>query len=196
MLNEPMQTKLLSMLSHVGHMRDPRASSDMVPDEVWASLPPDPEVVELERRRTALKGGKYRVKSSPYEREVWPLTATIASRLARWKKTVKQLYRRYYFHNRPTWDLLQQANGEGPVEHDKPTAPRARRPGRASLPPTRRPKPRRASPALHQGRHMHGQSGSIKGAGQPGIEQRVMRALPRRLRHSRLPCQPCREPRR
>ena len=69
-----MQTKLLSMLSHVGHMRDPRASTNMVPDEVWASLPLDLEVVELERRRTALKGGKYCIKGSPYEREVWLLT--------------------------------------------------------------------------------------------------------------------------
>ncbi|KAH8984194.1 hypothetical protein EDB86DRAFT_2833614 [Lactarius hatsudake] len=50
---------------HVGHTRVPRATSDMVPDGLWASLPPDPEVVELERQRAALKGGKYRVKGSP-----------------------------------------------------------------------------------------------------------------------------------
>ncbi|KAH9174385.1 hypothetical protein EDB89DRAFT_568429 [Lactarius sanguifluus] len=47
---------------YVGHARDPRATSDMVPDEVWASLPPDPEVVELEQQRAALKGGKYGVQ--------------------------------------------------------------------------------------------------------------------------------------
>ena len=53
------------MLSHVGHMRDPRASTsnNMVPDEVWASLLP--EIVELEERRAALRGDRFRVKGSP-----------------------------------------------------------------------------------------------------------------------------------
>ena len=34
-IDEPLEEKLLSMLSHVGHMRDPRASSDMVSDEIY-----------------------------------------------------------------------------------------------------------------------------------------------------------------
>jgi hypothetical protein len=29
-------------------MRDPRARKDMVPDEVWAKMPPDPEILALE----------------------------------------------------------------------------------------------------------------------------------------------------
>ncbi|KAG7448835.1 uncharacterized protein BT62DRAFT_1074364 [Guyanagaster necrorhizus] len=119
-LNEPLQTKLLSMLSHVGHMRDPCASSDMVPDEVWTSLPPDLEIVELEKRREALKGGMFGTKGCLYEREVQLLTATSVSMQARRKKAVKLLYRKYYFHNHPIWDLLRQANGEAPTEHDKP----------------------------------------------------------------------------
>jgi hypothetical protein len=44
---ELLQTKLFNMLSHVRHMRDPQASSDMVPDKVWANLPPDPKIVAL-----------------------------------------------------------------------------------------------------------------------------------------------------
>lgn len=36
------------------------------------------------------------------------------------RKTAKELYRRYYVHNRPTWNLLRQANGEAPIEHVKP----------------------------------------------------------------------------
>ncbi|KAB5566913.1 hypothetical protein GE09DRAFT_1108627 [Coniochaeta sp. 2T2.1] len=40
------------MLSYIGLMRDPRARKDMVPDEVWARMPPDPEIVALEAERT------------------------------------------------------------------------------------------------------------------------------------------------
>lgn len=33
---------------------------------------------------------------------------------------MKELYCRYYFHHRPTSDLLRQASGEAPIEHIKP----------------------------------------------------------------------------
>ncbi|KAH8981401.1 hypothetical protein EDB92DRAFT_1970196 [Lactarius akahatsu] len=117
-LGEPLNTPVLDMLSHVGHTRDPRATSNMVPDEVWAQLPPDPEIIELERQRAALKGGEYRVRGKPYEDEVRRLTRLIASAKARWIKMIIAQYRTYYFQNRPTWDLQRQADGEAPVTTD------------------------------------------------------------------------------
>lgn len=47
------------MLSHIDVMRDPRATSNMVSQEIWDQLEPDPEVLELEAERKRLKGGKY-----------------------------------------------------------------------------------------------------------------------------------------
>lgn len=40
-------------------MRDPRATSNIVPQEFWDQLKPDPEVLELEEKRKRLKGGKH-----------------------------------------------------------------------------------------------------------------------------------------
>ncbi len=47
-LNEPTENALIGMLSHINVMRDPRATKDMVLDEIWDSLEPDPEIVALE----------------------------------------------------------------------------------------------------------------------------------------------------
>lgn len=47
------------MLSYIDVMRDPRATSDMVPQEIWDQLEPDPDVVELEKERVRLKAGRY-----------------------------------------------------------------------------------------------------------------------------------------
>ncbi|OAA63258.1 hypothetical protein SPI_03421 [Niveomyces insectorum RCEF 264] len=46
-LDEPYEDALIRMLSYMSAIRNPRASSDMVPDEVWRDLPPDPEIVRL-----------------------------------------------------------------------------------------------------------------------------------------------------
>ncbi|KAG8852526.1 hypothetical protein FRB96_008621 [Tulasnella sp. 330] len=119
-LGEALESAMLDMLAHVGHRRDPRASSDMVPDEVWDLLPPDPEIQELEQRRAALKGTGYRVKGSQHEKEIQRISTKLSAKKVRRKKMVKQRYRLYYFHNRPTWDLERQANGQAPVDDGKP----------------------------------------------------------------------------
>ena len=92
----------------------------MVPDEVWNSLPPDPEIEALEQERRALKGDQYRVQGTPNEHAIKCLTARISSKRATRKKMVKTQYRLYYFHNHPTRDLQRQANGEPPVRDNKP----------------------------------------------------------------------------
>ncbi|KAN0133029.1 Protein of unknown function (DUF3435) domain containing protein [Lactarius tabidus] len=119
-LGEPPKTAVLNMLSHVGHSRDPHASSDMVPDDVWALLPPDPAIEALEQERARLKGGQFRIKGSQHEGAVKRLTTLISTRRATWKKTVPKQYRLYYFQNHmTTWDLERQAYGEVPVKDKK-----------------------------------------------------------------------------
>ncbi|KAK4116055.1 FluG domain-containing protein [Canariomyces notabilis] len=109
-LAEPTEDSLLAMLSHIGHMRDPRARKDMVPDEVWEMLPPDPEIVALETERARLKGGQYRIKGTENEERVRELTRLIATKEAQRKNAFRRAYRENYFHHRPTWDM--EANGD------------------------------------------------------------------------------------
>ena len=77
-LDEPTEDKLLAMFSYIGLIRDPRASKDMVPDEVWELIPPDPEIEALKEERVRLKGGRYRIKGSEYEGKIGELTKLIA----------------------------------------------------------------------------------------------------------------------
>ena len=79
-LYEPTEDKLLTMLSHIGLMRDPRASKDMVPDEVWELMPSDPEIEALKAERAQLKGGRYRIKDSENEGKIRELTKLIAAK--------------------------------------------------------------------------------------------------------------------
>jgi hypothetical protein len=104
-LNEPTEDSLLAMLSHIGLMRDPRASKDMVPEEVWEMMPPDPEIEALKAERVQLKGGQYRIKGTENEDRVRELTRLIASKEAQRKKNIRRDYREDYFYNRPTWDI-------------------------------------------------------------------------------------------
>ncbi|KAF8661375.1 hypothetical protein AX16_001468 [Volvariella volvacea WC 439] len=77
-LGELLQERVLGVLTHVGRTRDPCASSDMVPDDVWQHLPADPAIVELEARRDTLKAESgYRVKGTPHEDEIRDLNKRI-----------------------------------------------------------------------------------------------------------------------
>ncbi|KAK4220989.1 FluG domain-containing protein [Podospora fimiseda] len=91
------------MLSHIGLMRDPRASKDMVPDGVWKMMPPDPETEKLDAERARLKGGQYWIKGSENEDRIRELT---------------RAYREDYFNNRPTWDI--EANEQEEREYIEP----------------------------------------------------------------------------
>ncbi|KAK3692968.1 hypothetical protein B0T22DRAFT_495937 [Podospora appendiculata] len=66
-LDEPAEDSLIGMLSHISLMRDPRARKDMVPEKVWADMPPDPEILALEEERALLKGGQYRITGTENE---------------------------------------------------------------------------------------------------------------------------------
>lgn len=109
-LDEPTEDTLLAMLSHIGLMCDPRASKDMVPDEVWELLPPDPVIEALKEERARLKGDRYRIKGSEHERRIRELTKLIATKQQQLKTAVQRDYRKDYFYNRPTWDM--EADGE------------------------------------------------------------------------------------
>jgi hypothetical protein len=180
-LGEPPETAVLNMLSHVGHSRDPRASSDMVPDGVWALLPPDPAIQALEQERARLKGGQFRIKGSQHKGAVKRLTALVSTRRAIWKETVQKQYRLYYFQNRPTWDLEWQAYSEAPVEESKP--PRdPQLPERAALARFRCDQPDDLSPEeLHQRRIEVGSSMPRSAVGaDPARDPRLPRHFCRR----------------
>ncbi|KAK3935373.1 hypothetical protein QBC46DRAFT_453549 [Diplogelasinospora grovesii] len=112
-LHEPHEDALIEMLTHISVTRDPRAGRDIVPDEVWREMPPDPEIVELERRREMLKGGQYRIQGRDNEQEIRDLTKEINN------KKAQREYRADYFYNRPTWDIERQARGEEEEEEEE-----------------------------------------------------------------------------
>ncbi|KAL2263081.1 hypothetical protein VTK26DRAFT_8306 [Humicola hyalothermophila] len=115
-LDEPTEDSLLAMLSHLGLTRDPRASKDMVPDEVWELIPPDPEIEALKAERARLKGGRYRVKGLENENKIRELTRLIATKEQQRKSAIRRDYRKHYFYNRPTWDMDADRQEEEYVE--------------------------------------------------------------------------------
>ncbi|RSL81437.1 hypothetical protein CEP52_017198 [Fusarium oligoseptatum] len=119
-LEEEKESQLFRLFAHVSLTRDPRATADMVPDEVWANLAPDPEIVELEEQRAQLKQGKYRIEGHEHEKQIRKLTNEIrVKRTQRVKQVVKE-YREDYFYHRPTWDIERQARGEEEEEYEEP----------------------------------------------------------------------------
>ncbi|KAM6516642.1 hypothetical protein FALCPG4_014820 [Fusarium falciforme] len=119
-LEEEKQSQLFRLFAHVSLTRDPRAAADMVPEDVWASLPPDPEIVELEQQRAELKQGNYRIDGHTDEEKIRQLTQEIRKKRAQRDRQVVKQYREYYFYNRPTWDIERQARGEEEEEYAEP----------------------------------------------------------------------------
>jgi hypothetical protein len=119
-LEEETEDQLFRVFAHVSLTRDPRATRDMVPDEVWADLPPDPEIVELEEERETLKQGQYRIQGRENEAKVRALTTKISTKRKQRERRIVKEYREYYFYNRPTWDLERQARGEEMEEYTEP----------------------------------------------------------------------------
>ncbi|KAK1657061.1 FluG domain-containing protein [Colletotrichum godetiae] len=111
-LEEETEEQMYKVFAHVSLTRDPRATRDMVPKDVWENLSPDPEILELEEQRRKLKCGYYRVQGTENEAEIRRLTEKIRTKVDRRDKNVVKEYREYYFYNRPTWDIERQANGE------------------------------------------------------------------------------------
>ncbi|RSL47928.1 hypothetical protein CEP54_013160 [Fusarium duplospermum] len=119
-LEEEKESQLFRLFAHVSLTRDPRATADMVPDEVWANLAPDPEIVELEEQRAQLKQGTYRIEGHEHEKRIRKLANEIrVKRTQRVKQVVKE-YREDYFYHRPTWDIERQARGEEEEEYEEP----------------------------------------------------------------------------
>ena len=101
-------------------MRDPRAVRDMIPDDIWNFMPPDPEIKELELQRASLKGDRYQIKGRDDEKRIRELTNQIRTKRAQREEKIRTEYREYYFHNRPTWDIEKQAMGEAEEEYAAP----------------------------------------------------------------------------
>ncbi|KAK4249237.1 hypothetical protein C7999DRAFT_39654 [Corynascus novoguineensis] len=122
-LYEPYEDALIEMLTHISVMRDPRASRDIAPDEVWRKMPPDPEIVELEQRRERLKGGQYRIRGQDNEQEIRDLTELIRRKKAQRVRKIIKEYRDDYFYHRPTWDIERQAHREEEEEEEEYVEP-------------------------------------------------------------------------
>ncbi|KAJ5681616.1 FluG domain-containing protein [Penicillium maclennaniae] len=119
-LEEEMENQLFRVFAHVGLTRDRRATRDMVPAEVWANLPPDPEITAPEEQRAELKQGQYQFRGLENESQIRKLTDTIRTKRAQHEKKIVEEYRRYYFYHSPTWELERQARGEQTQEYAEP----------------------------------------------------------------------------
>ena len=115
--DEPTEDCLIKLFTHMSITRDPSATQDMVPDEIRRQLAPCSDIMELERTRDQLKNGKYRVRGMEYEEEIRRLTQLIRTKRAKRDKALQQAYRKYYFYNRPTWEIERQLSGQ--VEEKK-----------------------------------------------------------------------------
>ncbi|RYP74213.1 hypothetical protein DL771_003146 [Monosporascus sp. 5C6A] len=90
-LQTELQNKLISNLTQAGIWHDPRATRNMVPDEVWEEIEPDPEIMALGKGGGQLERNTYQITRQEYEVE-----------------DVEAEYRGYYLRNRPTWDIDKQ----------------------------------------------------------------------------------------
>ena len=119
-LEEATESELYKLFAHVSLTRDPRAKRDMVPEQVWANLPPDPEIVELEKRRASLKQGRYRIQGLEDEEEIRTLTEQIRLKKGHREDLIVKEYREHWFYNQPTLDIERQACGEMDEEYEEP----------------------------------------------------------------------------
>ncbi|KAL0930298.1 FluG domain-containing protein [Colletotrichum truncatum] len=119
-LEENAEGQLYQLFTHVSLTRDPRATRDMVPEEVWKNMPPDPEIMDLERQRRELKGGQYRIQGMENEAKIRQLTEKINTKRDQRDKKVVKAYRSYYFYNCSTWDIEKQALGIEDEEYTEP----------------------------------------------------------------------------
>ena len=119
-LEEEKQEQLFKLFAFVSLTRDTRAVRNMVPDEVWANVPPDPAIAALEAERSALKEGSYRIAGRSNEAKIRMLTKEIGARRVERDRRIVKDYREYYFYHRPTWDIEAQARGEKEQEYQEP----------------------------------------------------------------------------
>jgi len=122
-LQKELQNKLILELTQVGIWHDPRATRDMVPDEVWEEITPDPEIAALEMKREQLKRGAYRIAGREHEEEIRNLTNRISLLKTKQRKDIQKEYREHYFENRPTWDIDRQFGGEAGEAEEEYVAP-------------------------------------------------------------------------
>lgn len=120
LLGEEQEEELFRQFALAGLTRDPRARRNMVPEEVWARLPADPEIQALERRRDELRSGQYRVRGSEHEAEIRWLTDEIGRKGTQRDERIITSHRKHYFQNRSTWDIDRLFQGEGEEEYIEP----------------------------------------------------------------------------
>ncbi|KAI0876768.1 hypothetical protein GGS24DRAFT_513091 [Hypoxylon argillaceum] len=91
------ENALIEMLTHISVTRDLRAGRDIVPDEVWRDMLPDPEIQEIKN-----------------------LSKEISSKKVQRRKTILKEYRADYFYNCLTWDIEKQIRREDEKDYIEP----------------------------------------------------------------------------
>lgn len=110
-LERPSADGILRMLTHMSLMRDPRAPVH-VPDDVFAALPSDLYIVDLEQQRAQLKAGAYRIQGTEVEAQVRRFTAEIDMARTRQRNIISEEYRADYFRRRSLEDIERQNSGQ------------------------------------------------------------------------------------
>lgn len=116
-LDEPLEDELLQFWSHMGMTCDPRATKHMVPVDVWKNMPPNAEIINLQRELLNLKGSDFRIEGRDNEKDIRQLAQKIRSKKSQWTKKVQATYRQYYFQKSSNWEVERQLRGE--VEADE-----------------------------------------------------------------------------
>ncbi|RKK65547.1 hypothetical protein BFJ69_g16185 [Fusarium oxysporum] len=119
-LEEEKQSQLFRLVAHISLTRDPRATADMVPKDVWANLPPDPDIAELEEQRAQLKQGNYRINGHPDEKQIRKLTEDIRKKNAqREKRAVKEYHRIFQLKIKAVDLMVTLCNKRETVKRDR-----------------------------------------------------------------------------
>lgn len=110
-LNEPLEDELIQFWSHMGMARDPRATRNMVPAEVWKNMPPDAEIMRLESELAKLKGNEFRIEGRDNEKEIRAAVRKLRTKKSQRTKNIQDEFRRFYFHNSSNWEVERQLRG-------------------------------------------------------------------------------------
>lgn len=117
-LGRPSADGLLKAFAHMSLTCDPRAPKSM-PDDLFDALPPNPEIIELQRRRDQLKRkiqakstiSQARKEGARWVKEYDKILAAINTAMTKRRKEANVEYRKNYFDRRHTKEIERQLNG-------------------------------------------------------------------------------------
>ncbi|KAH7176273.1 hypothetical protein EDB81DRAFT_34260 [Dactylonectria macrodidyma] len=121
-LEDETEDQLYRLLAHVSLNHDPRAARDMVPDEFWQNLPPDPAIAELEENAVMTSHPVAHITkmiehrgvgawwADPEDDPAWVAAELDGHVYRRWKDTMD-----VWLDSGTSWTLLAEAGDGGHV---------------------------------------------------------------------------------